>query len=120
MLKRNTIQRSLVLETVGKLQCHATAEEIYEAIVHDHPNMSRATVYRNLKLLLWVSGHSDGLNGQEADDFRMILEKSGFGEKGPSNQELRRAVHFYRKLAEEEYGRLPFYKKPVFKCFNVY
>ncbi len=51
MLKRNTIQRSLVLETVGKLQCHATAEEIYEAIVHDHPNMSRATVYRNLKLL---------------------------------------------------------------------
>ena len=77
-------------------------------------------IYRNLKLLLWVSGHSDGLNGQEADDFRMILEKSGFGEKGPSNQELRRAVHFYRKLAEEEYGRLPFYKKPVFKCFNVY
>ena len=77
-------------------------------------------IYRNLKLLLWVSGHSDGLNGQEADDFRMILEKSGFGEKGPSNQELRRAVHFYRKLAEEEYGKLPFYKKPVFKCFNVY
>ena len=27
---------------------------------------------------------------------------------------------YYRKLAEEEYGRLPFYKKPVFKCFNVY
>ena len=51
MMKRNTIQRSLVFEAVNKLQCHATADEIYEAIVKDHPNISRATVYRNLKLL---------------------------------------------------------------------
>ncbi|MDD6283855.1 MAG: transcriptional repressor [Firmicutes bacterium] len=51
MTKRNTIQRSLVFEAVNKLQCHATADEIYEAIVTEHPNVSRATVYRNLKLL---------------------------------------------------------------------
>lgn len=77
-------------------------------------------LYRNLKLLLWISGHGGRLRGQEADEFRLILEKSSFGEKGPSNQELRRAIQFYRKLAGEEYSRLPFYKKPVFKCFNVY
>ena len=51
MIKRNTIQRSLVLETVNKLKCHATADEIYEDIVKEHPNVSRATVYRNLNLL---------------------------------------------------------------------
>ena len=51
MMKRNTIQRSLVFEAVNKLQCHATADEIYQTIMKEHPNISRATVYRNLKLL---------------------------------------------------------------------
>ena len=51
MMKRNTIQCSLVLEAVRKLQCHATADEIYEAIVRDHPTISRGTVYRNLQRL---------------------------------------------------------------------
>ena len=51
MIRRNTIQRSLVLETVNKLHCHATADEIYNAINKEHPTISRATVYRNLKLL---------------------------------------------------------------------
>ena len=51
MMKRHTIQRSLVFETVNKLQCHATADEIYKTIVKEHPNVSRATVYRNLNLL---------------------------------------------------------------------
>lgn len=51
MMRRHTIQRWLVLKAVNKLQCHATADEIYEEIVAEHPNVSRATVYRNLKLL---------------------------------------------------------------------
>lgn len=51
MMKRNTIQRSLVLDAVNKLRCHAAADEIYEEIVKEHPNISRATVYRNLNLL---------------------------------------------------------------------
>lgn len=51
MNKRKTIQRSLVLETVQELQCHATAEEIYDTIVKKHANISRGTVYRNLNLL---------------------------------------------------------------------
>ena len=51
MRKRNTIQRSLVLEAVNRLQCHATAEEIYDAVSREHPHISRGTVYRNLKQL---------------------------------------------------------------------
>ena len=51
MIKRNTIQCTLVLETVNKLQCHATAEEIYNAIIQEHPTISKGTVYRNLNRL---------------------------------------------------------------------
>lgn len=51
MIKRKTIQCSLVLETVNKLQGHVTADEVYDAINREHPNISRATVYRNLKRL---------------------------------------------------------------------
>ncbi|MGN1014150.1 MAG: Fur family transcriptional regulator [Butyricicoccus sp.] len=51
MFRRNTIQCSLILETVNQLQHHATADEIYEIILRKYPNISRATVYRNLKRL---------------------------------------------------------------------
>lgn len=50
-IKRNTTQRKLILETVNNIGIHATAEDIYEVIVRDHPNLSRATVYRNLNQL---------------------------------------------------------------------
>ena len=51
MIKRNTIQCSLVLEAVRELHCHATADEICDVIVKEHPNISKATVYRNLNRL---------------------------------------------------------------------
>lgn len=51
MIKRNTIQCSLVLDTVNRLGCHATADEIYDEIVREHPHISRGTVYRNLNRL---------------------------------------------------------------------
>lgn len=50
-MRRNTIQRSLVLEAVRRLRCHATADEIYAEVRRTHPTVSRATVYRNLRLL---------------------------------------------------------------------
>lgn len=49
MIKRNTIQREMVLNAVNSLCCHATAEEIFEAIAKNHPNIGRGTVYRNLQ-----------------------------------------------------------------------
>ncbi len=51
MNKRNTVQRTLVLEAVRALKSHATADEVYQLIVKRHPDISRATVYRNLNLL---------------------------------------------------------------------
>ena len=51
MKSRNTIQRALVLDAVNTLRCHATADEIYDAVVKEHPNISKGTVYRNLNRL---------------------------------------------------------------------
>ena len=50
-IRRNTIQRTLVLEAVNELKSHATAEEIYQTVHEKHPNISRGTVYRNLNQL---------------------------------------------------------------------
>ncbi len=50
-MKRNTVQRTLVLETVRSLHCHPTAEEIYSEVVSRCPAISRGTVYRNLNNL---------------------------------------------------------------------
>lgn len=49
---RNTVQRSLVLEAVRSLQgTHPTSADIFEVVRTAHPNISRATVYRNLNVL---------------------------------------------------------------------
>jgi Fe2+ or Zn2+ uptake regulation protein len=50
MTNRNTVQRRLVLEAVKQL-FHPTAEEVYGMVAREHPNVSKATVYRNLNLL---------------------------------------------------------------------
>ena len=51
MSTRYTIQRSLVLEAVKGSGRHVTADEVYERISKEHPDISRGTVYRNLNLL---------------------------------------------------------------------
>lgn len=51
MERRNTIQKQLVLEAVRRLKNHPTAEEVYAEVVRSHPNISKATVYRNLASL---------------------------------------------------------------------
>ena len=51
MIKRNTIQRALVLVAVNKLKGHATADDIYNLVVSEYPNISKVTVYRNLNQL---------------------------------------------------------------------
>jgi len=51
MIKRNTVQRTLVLEAVNRLRSHPTADEIYAEISKICPSISRATVYRNLQQL---------------------------------------------------------------------
>ena len=49
MAKRNTIQRQLVIAAVRFLADHPTAEEVYDRITMEYPDISKGTVYRNLK-----------------------------------------------------------------------
>lgn len=50
-LQRKTIQREIVLKTLEEVPGHATADEIYQRIAEEYPNISRGTVYRNLNQL---------------------------------------------------------------------
>lgn len=56
MKKRNTIQKQLVMHSVKRLVNHPTADEVYKQIVVSYPGISKATVYRNLSVLV-----NDGL-----------------------------------------------------------
>jgi Fe2+ or Zn2+ uptake regulation protein len=49
--KRNTVQKQLILDAVGELNSHATAEQVYEHVAAKCPTISKATVYRNLRQL---------------------------------------------------------------------
>ena len=49
--RRMTQQRRTILEELGKLTCHPTADEIYRLVRHRLPKISIATVYRNLEIL---------------------------------------------------------------------
>ncbi|MGI6115090.1 Fur family transcriptional regulator [Clostridiaceae bacterium] len=51
MKKRNTIQRQLVLQAVIDHGMHPTADEVYDKVKAIYPDISRATVYRNLNIL---------------------------------------------------------------------
>lgn len=48
MIKRNTIQRRLILDAVRRLKSHPTADEVYNEIIKEYPSISRTTVYRGL------------------------------------------------------------------------
>ena len=50
-MKRETIQKAIVYDTVNELANHPTADEVYTRIHGKHPLISRATIYRNLNSL---------------------------------------------------------------------
>jgi Fe2+ or Zn2+ uptake regulation protein len=75
MVKRNTIQRQLVIAAVRFLADHPTAEEVYDRITMEYPDISKGTVYRNLNSLV-----ESGLLGKVsvpsgADRFDHILAR---------------------------------------------
>ncbi|VBB43839.1 Ferric uptake regulator, Fur family (modular protein) [uncultured Desulfatiglans sp.] len=48
---RMTRQREVILEEIRKMDCHPTADSIYEAVRKRLPRISMGTVYRNLDIL---------------------------------------------------------------------
>ncbi len=75
MKKRNTIQGQLVLNAIKQLGNHPTADDVYNHVEKSYPNISKATVYRNLNSLA-----EDGMIlkiqvPDAADRFDHVLEK---------------------------------------------
>ena len=48
MIKRNTLQKSIVTEVFDSMTNHPSAGMVYEAVHERYPGISRATVYRIL------------------------------------------------------------------------
>lgn len=51
MIRRRTRQRDIILRILEKTRSHPTADVIYEQAKKHMPNISKGTVYRNLKVL---------------------------------------------------------------------
>ena len=50
-MRRNTVQKTLLLEAVCSMTTHPTADEIYEIVSERCPGISKGTVYRGLNQL---------------------------------------------------------------------
>lgn len=74
-MKRNTIQRQLTLDAVNSIMDHPTAEEVYENIRSRYPDISKGTVYRNLKNLTETGNIGKISLPDTADRFDHIPEK---------------------------------------------
>lgn len=51
-MKRNTVQRQVVLDAVRALHTHPTADEVLAEATRRLPGISRATIYNNLNQLV--------------------------------------------------------------------
>ena len=71
MMKRNTMQKEIILSALCSLNTHPTAPMLYEIIHRNHPTISRSTVYRVLgqmvdegtALRLGIAGTEDRYDG---------------------------------------------------------
>jgi Fur family transcriptional regulator, peroxide stress response regulator len=51
MIRRETKQREAILRILRNTRSHPTADQIYDMVRKDIPNISKGTVYRNLQVL---------------------------------------------------------------------
>ncbi|MBT3835758.1 transcriptional repressor [Candidatus Woesearchaeota archaeon] len=49
--RRFTPQRQIILEHLQSVKTHPTAEQVFNVVKHKFPNITLATVYRNLHIL---------------------------------------------------------------------
>lgn len=79
-------------------------------------------LYRHTRRLLQAAGSGERLVDSEeaAAEFMGILEKCGFSEMEPGDEELRQAGEYCERVVKEACKGLPFYKKPFFLLLDLY
>ena len=98
MIRRDTKQREAILNVLRCADSHPTADWIYAEVRKAIPNISKGTVYRNLKILremgeiseLNLSGTVSRFEGRKENHYHFRCEKCGqvFDLDEPVNVEL--------------------------------
>ena len=98
MIRRETRQREAILNLLRHTDSHPTADWIYDEVRKVIPNISKGTVYRNLKILredgeiseLNLSGTISRYDGNHENHYHFRCEKCGmvFNLEEPVNKEL--------------------------------
>jgi Fe2+ or Zn2+ uptake regulation protein len=85
MIRRLTKQRQTILHILRGTKKHPTADVIYDEVRKLFPNISKGTVYRNLKILreqgdiaeLKLSGHASRYDGRPERHYHFRCEHCG-------------------------------------------
>ena len=98
MIRRDTKQREAILNVLHGANSHPTADWVYDEVRKVIPNISKGTVYRNLKILredgkiseLNLSGTVSRYEGNQKNHYHFRCEKCGrvFDLDEPVNNEL--------------------------------
>ena len=98
MIRRETKQREAILNVLRGADSHPTADRVYDEVRKVIPNISKGTVYRNLKILredgkiseLILSGSVSRYEGNQENHYHFRCEKCGrvFDLEEPVNKEL--------------------------------
>ncbi len=78
-------QRDKILNYVRSVKCHPTAEEVYNEVREELPNISLGTVYRNLDLLsesgdirrIKIANSKDRFDGDLCNHYHAVCVKCG-------------------------------------------
>ena len=80
-----TVQRRVILEEIRSAGTHPSTDELYLAVRRRLPDISMATVYRNLETLaehglirrLWEVGAPRRYDGELRDHYHVVCEQCG-------------------------------------------
>lgn len=101
-MKRNTKQRQAILRFLRGTNAHPTADQVYDEVRKEIPNISKGTVYRNLQVLqemglvaeLNLNGTVSRFEAKQERHYHFRCEKCGkvFDVNLPVDKELDRNV----------------------------
>ena len=102
MIRRETKQREAILNVLRGADSHPTADWVYDEVRKVIPNISKGTVYRNLKILredgriseLNLSGTVSRYEGNQENHYHFRCQKCGyvFDLDEPVNGELDKRI----------------------------
>jgi len=97
-MRRETKQREAILRVLRNTKAHPTADQIYDEVRKEIPNISKGTVYRNLQVLqedgavteLNLNGTLSRFEAKQASHYHFRCEQCGrvFDLDEPVNNEL--------------------------------